>query len=283
MKQKPEPKSVGPLKDEDFVPWNGVTLNRCLAIAAIAALLSVGFQILQESVDSDDLAEPENDIWTSPESNDEQSEPWFFENWFGSSTPNLPVIEKQEIPETTIPETTEPDISEVEELEEPIAEESELTDKEIETKTEELLEEPIETEKQEEKKEKPKSSEQWGLKPKGRYMEAKAIKIRRAENGSQRKEVFPFNLAKKPKDSAKPHSEGREKPPKDTKYQKKNDEKKYDSPKKHVENSFKKEREEHNKYFKQDKGKKEDKEYKTHKQYDYEKDYKKKYDPRHHG
>lgn len=47
MKQKPEPKSVGPLKDEDFVPWNGVTLNRCLAIAAIAALLSVGFQILQ--------------------------------------------------------------------------------------------------------------------------------------------------------------------------------------------------------------------------------------------
>ncbi|XP_073452487.1 junctional sarcoplasmic reticulum protein 1 [Aquarana catesbeiana] len=279
MKQKPEPKSVGPLKDEDFVPWNGVTLNRCLAIAAIAALLSVGFQILQESVDSDDLAEPENDIWTSPESNDQQSEPWFFENWFGSSTPNLPVIEEPEIPETT-----EPDNSEVKELEEPIAEESELTDEEIETKTEALLEEPIETEKQEEKMEKPKPSEQWGLKSKGRYMEAKAIKIRRAENGSQSNEVFPFKLAKKPKDSAKPFSEGREKPPKDTKYQKKYDEKKYDSPKKQDhEKSFKKEREEHNKYFKQDKGKKEDKEYKTHKQYHYEKDYKKKYDLRHHG
>ncbi|KAM5193355.1 junctional sarcoplasmic reticulum protein 1 isoform 1-T2 [Mantella aurantiaca] len=276
MKPKSEPKTVGPLKDEDFVPWNGVTLNRCLAIAAIAALLSVGFQVLQESVDSDDLTEAENDILTTTLSDDQQESKSWFEGWFGSSTPDLPVIE-----EPDLPETEEPDISEVEEPEEPIAEESELTDEEIET--EPLLEEPVETEKQEEKKEKQKKPEQWGLKSKGRYMEAKGVKIRRAaEDGSQSRQVFPFNLAKKPKDSAKPYSEERQKPYKDTKYQKKYNERKYDSPKKQeFEKSSRKERDEHDKYFKQDKGKKEDKEYKAYKHY--EKDYKKKYDSRHHG
>ncbi|XP_072260981.1 junctional sarcoplasmic reticulum protein 1 isoform X2 [Pyxicephalus adspersus] len=266
MKQKPEPKSMGPLKDEDFVPWNGVTLNRCLAIAAIAALLSVGFQVLQESVDSDDLTEPDNDIWTSPESNDQQSETWFFEGWFGSSTQNVPVIEEPEVPETV-------DIPAVGEPEQLVVEEPEITE---EIEAEPLVKETEETETQDEKKERQKPSGQWGLKSKGRYMEAKVVKIRRAaEDGSERKEAFPFNLVKNPRDSTNAYPEEREKPNKDTKYHKKNNKKKYDCPKnQEFEKSLKKEREEHNKYFKQNKGKKQYEKYKSYKHF--EKDYKKK-------
>ncbi|XP_068090056.1 junctional sarcoplasmic reticulum protein 1 [Hyperolius riggenbachi] len=285
MKKKTEPKSVGPLKEEEFIPWSGITLNRCLAVAAIAALLSVGFQVLQEAADSDDLAEDENEVWAFPESNDQQSDPWFFEGWFGSSTTDLPDVEEPEAPETVEPdvETEEEVVAETEELEESVVNEQDITNDEQNEEEIEIETEPIEPEKKQVKQEQNKPAEQWGLKSKEKYMESKAIKIRIADKDAPSREAFPFNFAKKPKDSAKPYSPEREKSYKDKKHQLKYEEKKYDHPKKEYEKPFKKEKEDKNKYFKQEKGKKEDKDYKGHKKYNYEKDYKKKYDPRHHG
>ncbi|XP_069818607.1 junctional sarcoplasmic reticulum protein 1 [Dendropsophus ebraccatus] len=277
MKKKPEPKSGSPVRDEEFSPWNGITLNRCLAVAAIAALLSMGFQVLQDAAE-DDLAD-EAEIWTPPDQSDELSEPWFFEAWFGSDEPELPVAE-QPAP----PNIEESDHSTVEEAEPPEDEEQELTSEEvdetIESEEDLITKESPHHEKTESQKDSQKPTEQWGLKPKSKYMEAKAIKIRTAtEDGSQRRDVFPFH--KKPKESIKYVADAKEKSYKEKNYQKKY-ENKYDHLKKQdFGKPYRKEKEEQNKYFKQDKGRREDKESKGYKQYHQEKDYKRKPNSRH--
>ncbi|XP_075060818.1 junctional sarcoplasmic reticulum protein 1 [Mixophyes fleayi] len=289
MKNKLEPKSVGPLKDEDVAPWNGITLNRCLVVAAVAALLSVGFQVLQDAVDSDDdLGEIEAEPWTPLNPNEQSPEPWFFEGWFGSSEPQLSAVEEPKTPdieEPELPVIEEPELPVIEEPEPPADEEPVLTSVEKEEVTEMqadlLIQEPLEPEKGKAKKDKQKPTEQWGLKAKGKYMEVKAAKIRRApEGGSQIKEGFPF--PKKLKESTKSYPEIKEKSYKEKSYQKKYDERKIDHSKKHEFGKFKQERGEQNKYFRQDKGRRADKENKEYKQYHQESDFKKKQDSKHH-
>ncbi|XP_075720462.1 junctional sarcoplasmic reticulum protein 1 [Rhinoderma darwinii] len=287
MKKKPEPKSVGPVRDEEFSPWNGITLNRCLAVAAIAALLSMGFQVLQDAVDTDDdLTDVEAEAWTPPDQSDELPEPWFFEAWFGSSKPELPLAEPPESQDIE-----ESDLSIVEEAESPAVEEQELNsaedddeeDESINTEEDLKTEEPLRYEKTEARKDSQKPTEQWGLKAKSKYMEAKVGKIRIAtEDGSQRRDVFPFH--KKHKEPNKSLADGKEKSYKEKSYQKKYDEKKHDHSKKQdFGKSHRKEKEKQNKYFKPDQGRREDKENKGYKQYHQEKDHKRKQDARHYG
>ncbi|XP_073542500.1 junctional sarcoplasmic reticulum protein 1 [Phyllobates terribilis] len=282
MKKKPEPKSIGPVRDEEFSPWNGITLNRCLVVAAVAALLSMGFQVLQDAVD-DDLADVEAEAWIPADQTDELSEPWFFEAWFGSSEPELPEDEQPDSPDIE-----EPDVPMLEESETPAVEEQELTSEEedetISIEEDLVTEEPPTYEKTESRKDSQKPTGQWGLKTKSKYMEAKIGKIRIAsEDGSQKRDIFPFH--KKPKEPNKSFADTEGKSYKEKSYLKKHDEKKHDYSKKQdfIGKSYRKENEEQHKYFKQDKGRKENKESKGYKQYHQEKDYKRRHDSRHYG
>uniref|UniRef100_A0A8C0JBA6 Junctional sarcoplasmic reticulum protein 1 n=1 Tax=Chelonoidis abingdonii TaxID=106734 RepID=A0A8C0JBA6_CHEAB len=45
VKRKAEPRTIGPMKEE--VPWECLTLNKCILIASFVALLSMGFQVFQ--------------------------------------------------------------------------------------------------------------------------------------------------------------------------------------------------------------------------------------------
>ncbi|OCT97623.1 uncharacterized protein jsrp1.S [Xenopus laevis] len=281
VKKKLEPKSVGPMKEEESASWNGITLNRCLTIAAFAALISVGFQVLQEVADEDELTDLENEPWTPSDPNDQlQSDSWFFEGWFGSSEKdvsdvNLPEVE---LPEVKNDESVEDEINSVEET---LQEDEE----------EEALKVDTEVEKNLDKVEK---TEQWDLKDKSEYMETKALEIHRAsEEESHKGEVFPF--MKKTKEPSK----YKEKTYKEREF---SHEHKYEHYKKQDEGkSYKKDKEEHKKYFTQEenerykgwkadkekgwkadkeKGWKADKEYKH---YQYDKGFKKSQDNRRHG
>ncbi|KAM4050719.1 junctional sarcoplasmic reticulum protein 1 isoform 2-T3 [Anomaloglossus baeobatrachus] len=282
MKKKPEPKSVGAVREEEFYPWNGITLNRCLVLAAVAALLSMGFQVLQDAVD-DDLADVEAEAWIPTDQTDELAEPWFFESWFGSSEPELPEDEQPESPDIE-----ESDVPILEETETPAADDQELTSEEedeiINIEEDVVTEEPPTSEKTESKKETQKTTVQWGLKSKSKYMEAKVGKIRIAsDDGPQKRDIFPFH--KKPKEPIKSFGDTEGKSYKEKSYLKKYDEKKHDYSKKQdfIGKQYRKENEEQHKYFKQDKGRKENKESKGYKQYHQEKDYKRKHDSRHFG
>ncbi|XP_066460672.1 junctional sarcoplasmic reticulum protein 1 isoform X2 [Eleutherodactylus coqui] len=271
MKKKPEPKSVGPVRDEEFSPWNGITLNRCLAVAAIAALLSMGFQVLQDAVE-DDLADVKADTWTPSDTSDELTEPWFFEAWFGSSKAELSTVEQLESPDII-----ESDLPVEEKAGEQVltsVEEDETT----ETKEESITEEPQPDEKTEARKDSQKSTGQWGLKTKSKYMADKVGKIRiAAEDGFQKRDVFPFH--KKPKEPIKSSADHKEKSYKEKSYPKKYEEKKHDSSKKQDYGMpHRKDKAEHSKYFKQEKGRRE--ESKGYKQYRQEE---RKHDSRHYG
>ncbi|XP_063811299.1 protein PROCA1-like [Pseudophryne corroboree] len=201
----------------------------------------------------------------------QQAKPWFFEGWFGSSKPELEELESSDVEEPEVLVIEEPEPSAVEEPEVPSVDIDELK----ETKASLLIQESQKSEKGKEKMYKQKPSEQWGLKAKGKYLEVKAAKIRRApKDGSQKREIFPF--PRKLKESNKSSPEAKENFNKERSYQKKYD-KKFDHPKKQeFGKSFKKERGEKDKYFKQNKGRREDKENKKYKQYHQEKDYKRK-------
>ncbi|MGH0162844.1 UNVERIFIED_CONTAM: hypothetical protein FKN15_043753 [Acipenser sinensis] len=47
--RKAESSAEGPVCAEEPSPWNGITLNRCLIVATVIVLISMGFQTLQES------------------------------------------------------------------------------------------------------------------------------------------------------------------------------------------------------------------------------------------
>ncbi|XP_043946709.1 junctional sarcoplasmic reticulum protein 1 isoform X3 [Protopterus annectens] len=92
-KKKMEPKTTAPVKPD--LPWEGITLNRCLLVASFVALLSMGFQVMQDVGDiEDDSAEEDSSSWALPENSIEEAaaemkEPSFFESWFGFSEPEL--------------------------------------------------------------------------------------------------------------------------------------------------------------------------------------------------
>ncbi|XP_053559046.1 junctional sarcoplasmic reticulum protein 1 isoform X2 [Bombina bombina] len=316
VKKKSEPKSLGPMKEEESIPWNGITLNRCLVVAAIAALLSMGFQVLQDVVDTDeDIHELETGHWAPADPNDQQSESWFFEGWFGSSDAEPLEVSDMELSDDELleEELLEDELPDEELLEDELPEE-ELPEEEL--LTEELSEEDLQEEelpelqlpkeekdqsdqdlphsiklhdfdkKTEETRDKHKQKDQWGLKAKNKYMENKAIKIKRQSEGSQGRGVFPF--MKKPNDSTKSSQDYKQKKYKEKSHQQKDKERKYEHPKKQelVERKpYKKGKEEENKYFKKEgkenyKGWKE-KESKGFKHHQQEKGYKKQ--DRYHG
>ncbi|MEE6487325.1 hypothetical protein FKM82_014865 [Ascaphus truei] len=281
-RRRPEPKSLGPVREEDAAPWECITLNKCLVVAAFVALLSVGFQVLQDAVDTEDEVSKVDAVsWTQhysslpPDINDQLPEPWFFEGWFSSS------------------ESKESELAKVKEKQ-PAKEEQPAKAKEeqpAEAPAAPVTQKPPESER-EESHAKQKQSEQWGLKAKSKYMEAKASKIRRSSGeGSQRREVFPF--MKKPKESPKPLGEVQEKAYKERGHQHKSElgGRRSDYPRKQRAEGGKqhrKGREEPKKYFKQEekekyKGWREEKQHKGARQHQKERDYSKHQDSRRHG
>ncbi|XP_063311952.1 junctional sarcoplasmic reticulum protein 1 isoform X4 [Pelobates fuscus] len=303
VKKKVEPKSMGPSRDDDAPPWNGITLNKCLAVAAALALLSVGFQVLQDAVDTDDdLPDFEAGPLTLNDTTDQLPEPWFFEGWFGSTkTEKTDLSELHEIPEDVeepeeeIEETLEEEVEE--EAEEPVEEIEELEEaeepaEEVEEEPEEILEEEDEEETEEPEEEvmeeteeivaikdsqevsQHQQSDKWGLKAKHKYMQTKASKIRRvSDEGPQKRGIFPFG--RNTKESTKIPREFKEKPYKEKDHRQKDKERRHEhTQKKEGGKSYKKGREEENKYFKGRHDEKEGKRFHEHK---------KLHSDRHHG
>ncbi|XP_075467693.1 junctional sarcoplasmic reticulum protein 1 isoform X2 [Ascaphus truei] len=319
-RRRPEPKSLGPVREEDAAPWECITLNKCLVVAAFVALLSVGFQVLQDGVDTEDEVSKVDAVsWTQhysslpPDINDQLPEPWFFEGWFSSSESKeselAKVKEKQPAKEEQPakakeeqPAKEEPPAKAKEEQPAKAKEEQPAKAKEeqpakakeeqpAEAPAAPVTQKPPESER-EESHAKQKQSEQWGLKAKSKYMEAKASKIRRSSGeGSQRREVFPF--MKKPKESPKPLGEVQEKAYKERGHQHKSElgGRRSDYPRKQRAEGGKqhrKGREEPKKYFKQEekekyKGWREEKQHKGARQHQKERDYSKHQDSRRHG
>ncbi|MEE6487328.1 hypothetical protein FKM82_014865 [Ascaphus truei] len=235
-----------------------------------------------DAVDTEDEVSKVDAVsWTQhysslpPDINDQLPEPWFFEGWFSSS------------------ESKESELAKVKEKQ-PAKEEQPAKAKEeqpAEAPAAPVTQKPPESER-EESHAKQKQSEQWGLKAKSKYMEAKASKIRRSSGeGSQRREVFPF--MKKPKESPKPLGEVQEKAYKERGHQHKSElgGRRSDYPRKQRAEGGKqhrKGREEPKKYFKQEekekyKGWREEKQHKGARQHQKERDYSKHQDSRRHG
>ncbi|XP_041086400.1 junctional sarcoplasmic reticulum protein 1-like [Polyodon spathula] len=82
--RKAEPRAEWPVCAEEPSPWNGITLNHCLVVATVIVLVSMGFQMLQEAVITDDeVSDPESDVLSWSDSNavedkTEQPESSFF-------------------------------------------------------------------------------------------------------------------------------------------------------------------------------------------------------------
>ncbi|XP_027708985.1 junctional sarcoplasmic reticulum protein 1 [Vombatus ursinus] len=49
---KPQPRALGPTFDE--LPWGEITLNKCLALASVVAVLSMAFQVFQDVIDGEE-------------------------------------------------------------------------------------------------------------------------------------------------------------------------------------------------------------------------------------
>ncbi|XP_066491852.1 junctional sarcoplasmic reticulum protein 1 isoform X3 [Tiliqua scincoides] len=141
---------AGPAKDT--LPWEGLTLNKCILVASFIALLSVGCQVVQDIIEfGGDILEAELRAWTLQEgsphegSGGELEQLWFYERWFNwSGLDELPEIEEEEEEEEELIETEEESIEQEEEEEEPapIEIEEEEEDEEEEEPTKDEEEEP---------------------------------------------------------------------------------------------------------------------------------------------
>ncbi|CAH2292368.1 Hypothetical predicted protein [Pelobates cultripes] len=263
----------------------------------------------------DDLPDLEAGPLTLNDTADQLPEPGFFEGWFGSSkTEKTDLSELHEIPED-VEEAEEEIEEELEEIvEEEVEEEAEEPVEEIEEELEEVEEEAeepaevkeeseeiLEEEEDEEETEEPEEevmeeteetdaikdsqeesqhqqSDKWGLKAKTKYMQTKASKIRRiSDEGPQKRGIFPFGK----KESTKIPRELKEKPYKEKDHRQKDKERRHEHTRKQEGGkSYKKGREEENKYFKHDKGRHDEKEGKRFHEH---KDHKKLHSDRHHG
>ncbi|XP_063311949.1 junctional sarcoplasmic reticulum protein 1 isoform X2 [Pelobates fuscus] len=250
----------------------------------------------------DDLPDFEAGPLTLNDTTDQLPEPWFFEGWFGSTkTEKTDLSELHEIPEDVeepeeeIEETLEEEVEE--EAEEPVEEIEELEEaeepaEEVEEEPEEILEEEDEEETEEPEEEvmeeteeivaikdsqevsQHQQSDKWGLKAKHKYMQTKASKIRRvSDEGPQKRGIFPFG--RNTKESTKIPREFKEKPYKEKDHRQKDKERRHEhTQKKEGGKSYKKGREEENKYFKGRHDEKEGKRFHEHK---------KLHSDRHHG
>ncbi|KAM6463967.1 junctional sarcoplasmic reticulum protein 1 isoform 3-T5 [Liasis olivaceus] len=142
---------------KDTLPWEGLTLNKCILVASFLALLSVSCQVVQEVIEyGGTVLEAELSAWTTQEdSAGEQEELWFYERWFDwSDMDEPPEVEEEELLEVEeeLLEVEE-ELLEVEEEEEAPSEEDggektepvETEEKEAEVADEEaeIEEEPV--------------------------------------------------------------------------------------------------------------------------------------------
>ncbi|XP_015665517.1 junctional sarcoplasmic reticulum protein 1 isoform X1 [Protobothrops mucrosquamatus] len=128
---------------KDTLPWEPLTLNKCILVATFLALLSVSCQVVQEAIEyGGAVLEAELNAWTTQEdSPGEQEELWFYERWFDwSDMDEPPEIEEEEFLEV------EEELLEVEEEEK----EAPLEDGEEGTEPVEIKEEEEEEEETEE-------------------------------------------------------------------------------------------------------------------------------------
>ncbi|XP_050790316.1 junctional sarcoplasmic reticulum protein 1 isoform X1 [Gopherus flavomarginatus] len=86
VKRKAEPRTISPMKEE--VPWEGLTLNKCILIASFVALLCMGFQVFQDVIDvEDEIPEAEPSLWAQPacslpeDGAGERGQLRFFKSW----------------------------------------------------------------------------------------------------------------------------------------------------------------------------------------------------------
>ncbi|XP_043834544.1 junctional sarcoplasmic reticulum protein 1 [Dromiciops gliroides] len=62
---KPQPRTLGPMSDE--LPWGEITLNKCLALASVVAVLSMAFQVFQDVIDGEEESpEAAPALWSWP-------------------------------------------------------------------------------------------------------------------------------------------------------------------------------------------------------------------------
>ncbi|PKU30107.1 junctional sarcoplasmic reticulum protein 1-like [Limosa lapponica baueri] len=108
VQRKVEPPSLDPA--EEPLLWEGLTLNKCILVASVVALLSVTFQVLQEVVSPKEEVQevvtaqppqPESSMVEADDGDDDGgddgedddeadsnlAEPWIFKKWFGRSAP----------------------------------------------------------------------------------------------------------------------------------------------------------------------------------------------------
>ncbi|XP_058019396.1 junctional sarcoplasmic reticulum protein 1 isoform X2 [Ahaetulla prasina] len=142
---------------KDTLPWENLSLNKCILVATFLALLSVSCQVVQEVIEyGGAVLEAELSAWTTQESSPgEEEELWFYERWFDwSDIDEPPDIEEEELLEV------EEELLEVEEEEEKEEEEEgaleDREDGEEETEPVEIEEEEEEEEEETEEKPVPK-------------------------------------------------------------------------------------------------------------------------------
>ncbi|XP_072834166.2 junctional sarcoplasmic reticulum protein 1 isoform X2 [Pogona vitticeps] len=129
-------------RGKDTVPWEGLTLNKCLLVASLVALLSVGCQVFQEIIEySENVIKTELEAWTSESGVGELEERWFYERWLDWSDDEEPLEMEEDEEEEEEEEVLEMEGEEEEEEEEP--ELIDIEEKEEEEEEEETEEVPV--------------------------------------------------------------------------------------------------------------------------------------------
>ncbi|XP_063145274.1 junctional sarcoplasmic reticulum protein 1 [Candoia aspera] len=134
---------------KDTLPWEGLSLNKCILVASFLALLSVSCQVVQEVIEyGGAVLEAELSAWTTQEgSAGDQEELWFYERWFDwSDIDEPPEIEEEEPLEEEEEEEAPSEVDGEEKTERVEAEEEEAEAAEEEAEIEEKEEEEEEEE-----------------------------------------------------------------------------------------------------------------------------------------
>ncbi|XP_026536888.1 junctional sarcoplasmic reticulum protein 1 isoform X2 [Notechis scutatus] len=136
---------------KDTLPWENLSLNKCILVATFLAVFSVSCQVVQEVVEyGGAVLEAELSAWTTQEdSPGEQEQLWFYERWFDwSDMDEPPEIEEEEELLEVEEELLEVEEEEKEEEEEPLegGEDGEEETEPVEIEEEEEEEEEEETE-----------------------------------------------------------------------------------------------------------------------------------------
>ncbi|XP_078010237.1 junctional sarcoplasmic reticulum protein 1 isoform X2 [Phascolarctos cinereus] len=99
---KPQPRTLGPPSDE--LPWGEITLNKCLALASVVAVLSMAFQVFQDVIDGEEEGpEAAPALWAWPGSSaprDSRAKLPKPRDWAKASAPAPPPGPKPPVKET---------------------------------------------------------------------------------------------------------------------------------------------------------------------------------------